>query len=231
MTKIYLGNNINIKCIPKCCFSFTALKQIFITSSILIIKKSAFKYCYDLEKITFSKKTKLKKIDSFAFYECINLKAISLPNTIDTIPFKCFSFSGLEKMKFPGSIKYVGSMAFFNCKNLNEIVLNEGILELGDLSFSNNNLLKTINIPDSLKTIKPNAFYNCSKFTGLVIPENVIKINNAAFSYCTGFKGELKLSENLREIGVSAFLNCTNLSGNLNIPKFITIIQEKTLQH
>ncbi|KAK8884115.1 hypothetical protein M9Y10_043220 [Tritrichomonas musculus] len=161
LTKIKLTNCIKIKCIPKCCFAYTCLDEITIPESVLRIKKAAFKFCNHLEKVTFLKDSKLKKIESAAFYECNKLSTISIPDNVEIIPFKCFAFSGLQKVTFPDSIIKVESMAFSYCNQLKTVILNEGLFELCDLSFANNNSLESISLPDSLIKIKSGVFMNC----------------------------------------------------------------------
>lgn len=53
LIKIDLSNDIKIRCIPKCCFSYTSIKEISIPDTVSSIKISAFKYCHKLEKIIF----------------------------------------------------------------------------------------------------------------------------------------------------------------------------------
>ena len=106
-------------------------------------------HCYKLETVIFLPNSQLKKIGNFAFYGCYNLKTISIPNNIKSIPFKCFAFSGLTEFIFPKQIEKVEKMAFFNCKHLQKIVFNEGLYVLDDSSFANNISLQDIDLPNS----------------------------------------------------------------------------------
>lgn len=96
---------------------------------------------------------------------------------------KSFSFSGLESIEIPSSVRKIGKYAFFNCKSLNKIILNEGIVELGESSFANNESLESITLPNSLKTIKSNAFSYCYNLTNVTASKytKLIEIFNCAF--------------------------------------------------
>ncbi|KAK8840106.1 hypothetical protein M9Y10_031043 [Tritrichomonas musculus] len=208
LIKIYLGEETRISNIPECCFSFTWLKEIYIPSSVLVIKSSAFKYCNNLEKVTFAENSQLITIENFAFYGCKKLKAISIPNKIKCIPESCFSFTGLTEIILPSSIEVINSMAFYNCKNLSQIVFNEGLIVIGDSAFANNESIIRIDLPDSLIAIQPHAFLNCInlKQVNTTKKTNLVEIHNGSFEN-TQIE-ELKLSPSL-----------INLFEPFNVPK------------
>ena len=92
------------------------------------------------------------------------MKELSIPNNIKSIPFKCFEFSGLLEFIFPNSTQKVDKNAFFNCMNLTKIKFNEGLIELDDSSFANNNSLQSIDLPNSLEKINTRVFANYINF-------------------------------------------------------------------
>ncbi|WP_181819071.1 leucine-rich repeat domain-containing protein, partial [Metamycoplasma hominis] len=54
------------------------------------------------------------------------------------------------KVTIPGSVKEIGESAFSDCKNLKEVILNEGLEKIGAWAFFNTNI-KSITIPGSVK--------------------------------------------------------------------------------
>ena len=54
-----------------------------------------------------------------------------LPAGLETIGDYCFHGSGLESVEFPGSLRSVGTSAFYKCERLRSAYLNEGLQELG----------------------------------------------------------------------------------------------------
>ncbi len=64
----------------------------------------------------------------------------------------------------PKSVESIEGYAFYDCKNLEDITLNDGLLSIGRWAFSNCNKLSSISIPPSVIEIEDNAFgYDYSK--------------------------------------------------------------------
>ncbi|KAK8892635.1 hypothetical protein M9Y10_029874 [Tritrichomonas musculus] len=200
LIRITFTDDIEVKTIPKCCFSFTLLEEITIPKSVVTICRSAFQYSYGLRKVTFSPEIKLKEIENYAFFDCKNLNKISLPDSISVIPDFCFASSGLEEIKLPNSIVTIYAGAFHHCDNLKSVVLNEGLKEIGSISFSFCNSLVNIDLPNSLTTIRPGAFSNCSNLHNV----NLTAQSNLAFIYEGAFDFTsievMKLNSTIQEI-------------------------------
>ena len=200
LTKINLGDDLKIKTIPKCVFSFTHLKEIIIPSTVFEIKASAFKYCNELEIVKFLPNSKLNKIGSFAFYGCSNLKELSIPNNIKSITFKCFEFSGLLEFFFPNSTQKVDKKAFFNCMNLTKIKFNDGLIELDDSSFANNISLQSIDLPNSLEKINTRVFANCINLKNVNTTEKSKLVEIYNFSFENTKIERLKLNPKIKKL-------------------------------
>lgn len=64
----------------------------------------------------------------------------------------------------PKSVESIEGYAFYDCKNLEDITLNDGLLSIGRWAFSNCNKLSSISITPSVIEIEDNAFgYDYSK--------------------------------------------------------------------
>jgi hypothetical protein len=61
------------------------LQSIYIPQSIKTIADLAFAYCGILNSVTFDELARIDKIGTSAFYECRNLREISLPTTVSEI--------------------------------------------------------------------------------------------------------------------------------------------------
>lgn len=76
-----------------------------------------------------------------AFAGCVDLKSVTLPNTITSIDFTAFyGCTGLNRMTLPVSISYIDEGAFYNCNVDTVILTGEGEWQGGAL-------------PDSVKTL------------------------------------------------------------------------------
>ena len=67
----------------------------------------------------------------------------------------------------------IGEYAFFNCKNLREITLPEGLKKISEGTFKNCKKLEKINIPDSVEEICKSAFAGCESLKILEISPKV----------------------------------------------------------
>ncbi len=89
-----------------------------------------------------------------------NIKTISLPSTLTSIPNQCFDcLSSLEEINIPESVVSIGEYAFYGCE-----------------------LLKELRLPDGLTSIGGHAFDKCTGITSMTIPASVTTIYMSAFS-------------------------------------------------
>ena len=86
-----------------------------------------------------------------------------MPNAFEDVP--------LTGVTIPGSVRFVGSNAFLFCKSLKEIILSEGVEELGDYPFQWCSGLAKITLPASLAKVSRNPFLYCEKLSEIVIAE------------------------------------------------------------
>lgn len=82
------------------------------------------------------------------------------------------------------TVRFVYNPDEDNLKKIKEIVLPEGIKEIGYGAFQSCVNLDKINIPNSVQTIGANAFYNCYKLKEIKIPAKVEKINGNIVRGC-----------------------------------------------
>jgi hypothetical protein len=120
------------------------------------------------------------RIDTNAFYSCINLVTITLP-------------SGLTD---------IGSNSFYGCSGLISINLPSSIININSYAFSNCTSLASITIPRGVATLWFGAFYNCTSLARVYfegnapdVPENnVFSLTPAKiyyFSETTGWGSSL----------------------------------------
>jgi len=77
--------------------------------------------------------------------------------------------------------------AFNGCTALTEVILPDGVTEIGNYAFANCSGLQMLSLPDELETIGSAAFNGCSSLTGqLVIPDKITEIPESAFEEASG---------------------------------------------
>lgn len=86
-----------------------------------------------------------------------------------------YSFSGLpiRKLIIPDSVTSIGRCAFHACRDLVEVIMGSGVVEIDDEAFEYCTNLESINIPNSCRRIGDYAFYAC---------ENLYPVQVSAFT-------------------------------------------------
>ena len=67
----------------------------------------------------------VKRIDDETFSNCTSLANIEFPEGFEYLNANSFNGSGLETIKLPNSVNYISNIAFNNCKNLKNIIINK----------------------------------------------------------------------------------------------------------
>ena len=178
---------------------------------------------------------------------------VYIPSAYNMLPVKgigdrAFSSNrGLEKVRIPGSIEYMGEGAFLFCDNLKTVILEEGITTIGDQMFwvcSNltdivipqsvtdigmwafmSTGLTNITIPKEVKNIGDSAFGDCVSLTSAVIEEGVTVIGTGMFDRCYNLES-VEIPNTIVSIGDNAFNGCRSLEGVLAIPEGVENIGE-----
>lgn len=105
---------------------------------------------------------------------------------------------------------------------IKEVIINEGITEIGAETFKNLTKLETVKFPSTLETIGYKAFAECSKLTDVEWPASLKVIGEQAFQRCTSLTKAI-LPEGLTSLGRGAFDSCKSVKEIL-IPSTVTFI-------
>ena len=99
-----------------------------------------------------------------------------------------------------------GHSPFYNRQDITSVVIEQGVVKIGDC-----------------------AFYGCSKLTGVTIPTSVMNIGRFAFAKCEKIQ-KLSLHAAMKTIGPGAFSDCTELS-SVGIPPTVSMIEYDTFRN
>ncbi|MBE6131090.1 MAG: leucine-rich repeat domain-containing protein [Erysipelotrichaceae bacterium] len=119
-------------------------------------------------------------------------------------------------------VKGIGSEAFKNCANLEEVIIPNTVTSIDSYAFEGCTNLVNITLSNNLCAIGVGAFKGCTSLEEIEIPASVQCIDSGAFQNCSSLKS-VTLSANLATIGASAFKGCTNLD-EVIIPNTVTNI-------
>ena len=159
--------------------SYKTLKTLDVSAATnTILPDEAFKGYYNLE--TLKLPANLTQINYMAVAECVNLTTIAIPESVEEIEQRAFencrSITSIEFGENPSLIK-IGKWAFYNCHQLENINLPEGVEEIGAAAFYGCAYAQTAHLPASVQSIGDNAFALCSKLTQMdvdaVLPPEV----------------------------------------------------------
>lgn len=129
---------------------------------------------------------------------------IILPDTVEEIAPRAFYGSNVIKSISGGSLKIVGSFAFYassietfktkgstiidykafeHCENLLDVTL-DNVLVIEDYAFAHCSMLKEISIGDHLRSLSSYAFSNCYKLKKVIIRSDLAELDKYSFSDC-----------------------------------------------
>lgn len=169
-------------------------------------------------------------ISDCAFYNCINIISITIPDSITSIGDYAFaSCENLKSITIPDSVTFIGNYAFSCCSSLTNIIISDSITSIGNYAFANCGLLSCVTIPDSVISIGDSAFSNCSSLTNVTLPDGVTAIGNWAFEYCSSITS-IMIPDGVTFIGDSVFSNCSSLS-SITISDSVTSIGDKAFSY
>ena len=159
--------------------NYKTLKTIDLaTTTDVTIAEEAFKNCDKLENLAFP--SQLEYIPYMAIAECVKLQSITIPATVIEIEDRAFEncrsiksiiFEGTAPKQGPAhyaaasgsSLWRIGSWAFYNCHQLQNLTIPEGVTEVGDAAFYGCTYLEDMVLPSTIQEIGDNGFALCAK--------------------------------------------------------------------
>ena len=156
-----------------------------------------------------------------AFFECENLRAVEIPESVTYIGVDAFRrCTNLKSIEFPSKLVKIGDYAFCGCSKLSEIVFldswgafgkERALKEIGQKAFAECQSLETITIPAQLEILGKYAFSDCIKLTTVDFEgkSQLKRIEGGAFADCPLRNISIPLS--VEYIGEYAFHGCDQL--------------------
>lgn len=195
--------------------------SIEIKDDIKYAASSAFYGCSKLENITIGAGiTDLSNIPYYSYGDS-KLKEINVSKnntefaSIDGVLFNkdCTKLirypAAKENISYviPDSVESIATGydgAFAYCRNLETIMISDGITEIRNRTFYGCSSLKNINIPNNVKSIGDEVFYKCKSLTNITISDGVKSIGMDAFYGCNRLKF-VEIPKTAESIGTKAF--------------------------
>lgn len=200
----------------------TALKTVYLPSTITSLPSSAFSNCSSLENVIFADNCALSAISASAFNKCSSLKNIDLPDNITTISSTAFQYSGLISIELPIDLVTIGDRAFQSCLSLESVVFHDNVTTLGQQVFIYCSALKNVVLSNTLSSVNRGIFASCTSLETIELPDSLTVIGDSMFSGCSSLK-YVKLPGEATSLGSSVFASCTSLE-TIDLPDTISSI-------
>ena len=172
-----------------------SLKFVEIGENVTYIPTKLFNDCSKI--VDFQIKGNLEFIGEYAFGSCTGIKEVKIGNP--------------EKSRAT-----ISRSAFYNCKNLKSVEINNAVIE--SYAFYNCSNLVSLTIDDKSTSIGTSAFQDCTSLTKLKTGNGIKAIENHAFYNCSSLT-EITLGKRINYIGQYAFYNCENIDILYALPK------------
>ncbi len=145
----------------------------------------------------------------------------------------------------------IGSLAFYDCPNLNTVSISDSVTSIGGSAFSSCTGLRSIDIPDNVTLIGRSVFsfctnlesvripdeaslegatfFKCTSLKTVSIPNSATSINDQEFCFCESLE-TISIPDGVTSIGRSAFSYCKSLK-SITLPNSVTSIGDEAFNN
>ena len=138
-----------------CCFAMPNLTKVGLPETLVKIDVDAFNSC-----------SALKYFNGLEAFRCADFPSLT------TIGESAFANSRLNTAYLNGSVTNVGEYAFFNCTNLQDLILGEKLTTIGKYAFSNCQISRLHNYAAKPQPFTTGMFEGMSKYQLIRVPFN-----------------------------------------------------------
>ena len=161
------------------------LTSVEIPDTVQTIGKNAFWNCHKLQHVTLPKN--LTAVGDNCFRSCGLLAELEIPVTLQEIGLDAFCDTAwLKNQQTENPLVQVNHILIdgTTCSGT-AVEVPDGVTEIGNFAFYNCGNLQKIMLPASVTKIDWGAFWQCSGLETLTVQGNLAKIGESAFSDCT----------------------------------------------
>ena len=166
------------------------VKSIEIPNSVTKIGISAFGSCASITELVIPES--VTYLPEHTFSGCESLKELTIPASISMYSFNNINyhtFYGCKNIEKVTLTKGTGTMTLgsqnrypwgFSKDVLKEVIIEDGVTNIGNEAFYGCSVLKKVELPDSITTIGNSAFYGCINLTEITMPNKTCSIYDSS---------------------------------------------------
>jgi hypothetical protein len=161
-----------------------------------------------------------------AFFICLSLTNVTIPNSVTSIGHMAFEFCGrLTSVSLGNAVTSIGSEPFGGCTNLTSLIVDalnpayssvEGVLfnktQTKLVQYPLGLAAASYTIPNGVTSVEDGAFAFCQSLTNITFPSSVTFLGNRAFYDCGSLRS-ITIPDGVTSIGDWAFAECISLAG------------------
>ena len=194
-----------------------SIHTIIVPSTVESIGNHAFFDCVSLHSINIP--NGVTYIGMYAFCGCKSIENLIIPRSILSIGCAAFNCcSSLMKLQCENPYYKVQNEMLISSSNevvscwssSKQVVIPNGVVEIGERAFVLCKSICTVKIPDSVKRVEDFAFGGCESLKYMSIPQGVISIGEWAFSGCVSLQ-DISINSTNIHIGEDVFRGCSSL--------------------
>ncbi len=207
-------NGAAVTAIPESAFEDSNLTAIVLPETVTEIGANAFKN----SALASFQADGLQKVGDSAFEGCIAMESITLADTVKEMGVGVFTGCIALREATLLSAEKLGSYTFYNAKNLQKVILGDGVLTTGKYTFAETPVCQ-VTLGNAITCIEEGAFYGCNGLEGIDL-SGVDRVEAYAFSGCEKLAAMDGLAE-VEYFGEQAFYNTAISALSLDSAKYI----------
>ena len=137
---------------------------------------------------------------------------------IEEIEAEAFELStGLQEMIISDTVVKMGERTFWGCKNLKKVNISKKLDTISSSVFASCTNLESITIPPTVKSIEGGVFWECENLSNIIIPSGVTTMGSEVFSYIPSITVNVPFKEGEQPSGWDANWNQTNSNCTITV--------------
>ena len=152
--------------------------ELVVPGNIAVLSERVFSACHRITSVVISEG--VKELGKGSFYNCKNSTSIQLPTSLEIIGDNALNAMAIISVTIPSGVTILGEHAFARTK-LVSVTVPSNVKRISENCFSHCKELETVIIENGVEYIESRAFYNAVSIGSIVIPESMVEIAYDAF--------------------------------------------------